>query len=648
MDRIKFFSVYDLSTSFYLDELGKKLDEFDESRKYSDINDILELKNIESFIVNNIFHKNWTEEKIEEYRNKIKKFPEILRRFFNRITDNNIVNEISKVDRIYIEDFWELFCNYKIYKNISRDEFKNILNLENFYINDVLEYQELVRYYDDVLKEYLFVNNDKSVELYLSEFFEEKDYNQKKLFFPPSLTKEEKEKQLDSYVTEDINKFNYFQLILKSSSCQELGLSPILKKNTKEVYERLLDNYFSNQPSLGYDCKVSFQSNQKKSIIINRKKINGDYIIEIKYNLDWINNNLDYPTLLNNFIYLFEFTDNNFIFTNINYKNEFGFFEKFMKRQSKKEYKTGLVFELKKSKTEMDLIGYYKVLKENGIRLEKVLEWFFKEYLLNEFGIKNFIINLPSENLSYLEKCKCIFGEIEKAVKQFSLYVDYKEIDNEILELLTNQISFESIKSLLNKKYIYINTKNQTTINILFYLFSNQSDLRFIKNIKSDYENFVQVIYNEKINKSMLSEVQLQIVKFLLKENIIQETENGDLTFDLELINILRILNEKKVLCINYFRKWEKKIEFLKNKNMIYYDNTLLSKKESEYLNYYLNSKFSNGLELRNKYAHGTYPLNEEQYFMDYFKFLEILILIIIKINEEFCLYDELKNDIKK
>lgn len=43
-----------------------------------------------------------------------------------------------------------------------------------------------------------------------------------------------------------------------------------------------------------------------------------------------------------------------------------------------------------------------------------------------------------------------------------------------------------------------------------------------------------------------------------------------------------------------------------------------------------------------------TYPLNEEQHFMDYFKFLEILILITIKINEEFCLYDEVKNDIKK
>ena len=66
-------------------------------------------------------------------------------------------------------------------------------------------------------------------------------------------------------------------------------------------------------------------------------------------------------------------------------------------------------------------------------------------------------------------------------------------------------------------------------------------------------------------------------------------------------------------------------------------------KNESDYLNYYLSSKFSNSYELRNKYAHGTYPLDEKQHMEDYFKFLEILILIVIKINEEFCLYDTLK-----
>lgn len=39
-DRIKFFSKYDMSIGFYLEALKKKLDEFDDTIEYNDINDI--------------------------------------------------------------------------------------------------------------------------------------------------------------------------------------------------------------------------------------------------------------------------------------------------------------------------------------------------------------------------------------------------------------------------------------------------------------------------------------------------------------------------------------------------------------------------------------------------------------------------------
>ena len=137
------------------------------------------------------------------------------------------------------------------------------------------------------------------------------------------------------------------------------------------------------------------------------------------------------------------------------------------------------------------------------------------------------------------------------------MYRDYNEIDNEILELITDQIRFEDIKSLLDKKYVYINKENKTINNILFNLFSSQS---YLSSIKDKYENFIQILYNERINKSMLSQIQLSIVDFLLKEKIIQENEKGDLSFDLDLIIILKKLYEQDVLCINYFQKRKKRL----------------------------------------------------------------------------------------
>ena len=68
------------------------------------------------------------------------------------------------------------------------------------------------------------------------------------------------------------------------------------------------------------------------------------------------------------------------------------------------------------------------------------------------------------------------------------------------------------------------------------------------------------------------------------------------------------------------------------------YENTLFSKPEQDYLNYALNkSEFSNGLDLRNKYSHDTCSLEESQQRQDYMELLKIMVLIVIKINEEFC-----------
>ena len=69
----------------------------------------------------------------------------------------------------------------------------------------------------------------------------------------------------------------------------------------------------------------------------------------------------------------------------------------------------------------------------------------------------------------------------------------------------------------------------------------------------------------------------------------------------------------------------------------------LFSKPEQDYLNYKLNkASYSNGLDLRNKYAHSTYTKNENTQYVDYINLLKIMILIITKINEEFCLRERL------
>ena len=72
--------------------------------------------------------------------------------------------------------------------------------------------------------------------------------------------------------------------------------------------------------------------------------------------------------------------------------------------------------------------------------------------------------------------------------------------------------------------------------------------------------------------------------------------------------------------------------------------SSLLSELESQYFDYYLNkAEFTNGLDLRNKYIHDTGSLDENIQKQDYIVLLKLMIILVIKINEEFCLRDRLE-----
>ena len=107
----------------------------------------------------------------------------------------------------------------------------------------------------------------------------------------------------------------------------------------------------------------------------------------------------------------------------------------------------------------------------------------------------------------------------------------------------------------------------------------------------------------------------------------------------MDRITILADINYSQVCCYQYARKYEARILELLNSKYLVVENSLFSIPEQQYLNYVLNkAKFGNGLDLRNKYVHGTYSLDIKKQETDYLELLKIMVLIIIKINEEFCL----------
>jgi hypothetical protein len=78
----------------------------------------------------------------------------------------------------------------------------------------------------------------------------------------------------------------------------------------------------------------------------------------------------------------------------------------------------------------------------------------------------------------------------------------------------------------------------------------------------------------------------------------------------------------------------------MEKQEMIIFENTLFTKEERRYLNYYLNQKeFSNGLDLRNKYLHGTNSSSVDEQQNDYLMLLKLVILVVHKIKDDLNLY---------
>lgn len=161
---------------------------------------------------------------------------------------------------------------------------------------------------------------------------------------------------------------------------------------------------------------------------------------------------------------------------------------------------------------------------------------------------------------------------------------------------------------------------------------------------RKDYTNLFSLMREDVVNISEYEEYQKQSIQYLIDKKIVSIDEQGFLQFvNIGTVLILRDLFYNGFSSTIYYKKRNmiKLLEEMEQKGWIYFSNKLLSNQESDYFNYYLNkSDFANGFDLRNKYLHGTQRKkgsDDELHKMNYYTLLMLYVIIVIKINEEFC-----------
>lgn len=120
--RVKFYSKNDLSIASYFKRIEEIMasDYFSESKN---VNDIIELFNVCKFFDNEISSSNWTIKTKEDYISKISIVKGIIGKFCTTINDSNIEMIFGEIDSMFTEDFWEMFGQYGVYRNVSESKY---------------------------------------------------------------------------------------------------------------------------------------------------------------------------------------------------------------------------------------------------------------------------------------------------------------------------------------------------------------------------------------------------------------------------------------------------------------------------------------------------------------------------------------------
>ena len=420
----------------------------------SDVNRVLELSSIKQFFDKYDHVNGWSDDCYLKNKELSRNVEKEVKSFFLSISENKIVSIYDACEVMFRDEFWKYFYIYKVYEKISMEHFKEIAEGIHMSPNKLLKNKNLVEKFDVQITEML--KNPEFGAGFIVDFYLRKDNGKTKYYFPKGLTREDKYNTVKAYINGDIVNANILDLIMngKSKNPKEFEVDVKLKYLAKKRYERYWDE--NTMPVIKHETGINVSFSPENS---DYEVVFSAGVITAKYNSNWIKDNLDYPTLLNNFIYLFAYTDGYMRCSLTAGSLKQGIIENLFSTQGNGMYQKGQSFELLNALSNVQMHGYVGVLNSCDIYLEDIIKWFFEVYIKNEFGANGFICNMPEKSDSILSKYERVATVMDGETKQFKLFCEEGEIDRELYEMISGSVRYKEIPSLIKNKYAYANSK---------------------------------------------------------------------------------------------------------------------------------------------------------------------------------------------
>jgi len=487
----------------------------------------------------------------------------------------------------------------------------------------------------------------QSAEILLSVYEVKEEFAKNKRFIPKSLTIDDKEAIISSYLESNDVNLNYVGLIQNIRNRNDFKISDKTRLKAKRLHKSETEKFFSEKDGMKYGVSISFPENPTK---IKDGFVDENLLAHYSYSLDFIKQNNNPYLLFQNFKYLFEYLDNQNRVNLVSKRSQLGLFERIMGVQSQNEYRGGTSFSLSEMTSQSQIIGYNKVLSELGTSLEDILHFVFTIAFQEKFSFaKNARFSIPTAT-SYFEKVRLLAPEFESALKQFKLFVEDGSIDFELLQISSSPSAIKDIPSLNHNKYIYFNEDNEEIVGCSNLFFSDQTLLEYVEPFKEEkYHTFFNLLANEKVKFTNYEEHQKPRLNYLIEKGFISiDTDDFINITNLERVLILKDLYDNEVGSFyHYSSDFQQEVQRMNDENIVDFEISLFSKPEQAYFNYFLNkSEFTNGLDLRNSYLHGTQANPEEiqTHEYAYFTYLKLIFLAFLKIDDDLNIHNATRN----
>ena len=642
-DRVCFFSEYDLSVGYHLELAEKRVIEIANDNIPQDLEGIIELWHIRRFIESDCKLLRWSDEDFARLKSATEGYKAIIARFFNCLNPQTIKDEFEALEEYeYQKTFWQIIDSFNLYKIISPEVVREILSNDTSNLRDVLCSQGVVEKFKVIIREELLSNEDSACIL-LGIYVAKRDAkSEDKLYLPSNLSLEDKEQIINKYLDSKRPNLNYVRLITQvKNDKNKIVLSPKTRLKAKKLEDRLNKELLNDPKTYKTRCSVNLCFTEKEGIPPLEIGTDKQGVPTHTYSVSYIRECSNRQRIL----YcgeLFGWLNNHSLLTLINKEIEADGFEGLFMDKGKDSYPTNVAFHKKEMLSQYKLNAYDRVLQELGSSLTTELKQYYEQHLRLEYDYPGLLLNLPLPNDSFLNKCRILCPELDAIVKQYTTFVEYDEIDKELIRL-SHPLKIEEGRSMLTNKYYEINTDNKDVDLALSGLFaSGNYILHHVEPFKGKhYHSLVELLENEdSVSYSNYSERQKRLLDILIQQKLIGINSQGHLYIvDETKIEVLESLREYGVCSYwHYDDKGQKILDDYFEKGWVVKDDHLLSKPEREYFSYYLdNMMFTNGKAYRNHYAHGsvTSAIDDEEHLKAYYTLLKLLVILMMKIEDD-------------